>query len=206
MSGKTNKPASQVTKQIARLIDEGEILVKQLAFGAAVSMTTAYRLAGGEYDLYCGDAQRLIALLDSRSSKLSLAIALLDGTGFYPVASAISEEDMDINGDGKIDLVDALKSQNKMLNILHKQNEVVIDAMSAGRVNADDLLRIEADSAQMIEQQVATHLIIKQHAKEQSKRKKARQVDTGFGKSSAFEGQAAPLKLNSQPQAAGGNQ
>lgn len=118
---------SMISRTLQTLHTEGKLTVRQFEDATGLSDSTFYRWLAGESEPTFIAVQQLIAHHPDGLVQAALIGAALRGSGF--VAAQMSE-DLDINGDGQVDMIDALAASNASIKVLAQMAEGLLEALS----------------------------------------------------------------------------
>jgi hypothetical protein len=158
-----------VISEILRPLHEnGRVTISSMADVLSRSSASVYRYLSGETDLEYGQVRALVKLTDNTALQEAILLDLTKGTGWY-VAKVPAH--LDVNGDGDVDLDDALQ---KAIETNQQTAAFLADALETSkrqRMTPADALRLRELTQRMLENTILIQQIVAFHAEAIEKRK-----------------------------------
>ncbi|MCC6679275.1 MAG: hypothetical protein IT445_00080 [Phycisphaeraceae bacterium] len=178
-----------ISEVLQRLSDQGRLDVPRLAESACISTSSIYRWITGEREPGFTNICRLFreAAPEVQAEILSLLTA---GTNWQAVPV---DQDLDVNGDGRVDLIDALKANadaaaDSAMFLRRMSGEMTADMYHLDALH--EMSHRAADAAGQL--MVAAHIIdqvIEHRFRGRGQRRKCRPLPTSGGQPSAIRHQ-----------------
>lgn len=165
---RNNQGTTVISEILQPLHNKGLVTVQRIADVLSRSVSSVYRYLSGESDLEYAQVRALIRLSNNTALQEAILLDLTAGTGWY-IARIPTE--LDVNGDGDVDIDDVL---HKAIET-NKQTAVFVeDALMTAkrdRMTAADAARLTEMSQRMLESTVLIQQIVAFHAAAVARRK-----------------------------------